>query len=90
MSSARHALVRGRVQGVGFRYAARERARRLGLVGWVRNLADGRVELHVQGGASSLADFEVWLAAGPPGAVIDALEIEDAAAGSFERFEILR
>lgn len=90
MSRARHALLRGRVQGVGFRYAARERARRLGLVGWVRNLSDGRVELHAQGESTSIEEFESWLAAGPPGAVVEALEIEDAVLGGFERFDILR
>jgi len=90
MSGARHAFVRGRVQGVGFRYAARERARGLGLAGWVRNLADGRVELHAQGDPAALSQFEAWLAAGPPGAHIEDLELEDAASGPFTRFEIWR
>ena len=87
---ARHARVSGRVQGVGFRWATREKARELGLVGWVRNLPDGQVELHVEGAADALAAFEVWLAVGPAGAVIEALELEDAELGQFERFEILK
>ena len=44
-----HALVRGRVQGVGFRYTTKDCAQRLGLVGTVRNLSDGSVEIYVKG-----------------------------------------
>lgn len=47
--TARHILFIGRVQGVGFRYTAREIAERQGLTGFVRNLADGTVEMFVQG-----------------------------------------
>jgi len=85
--NARHAYVRGRVQGVAFRYYARREARRLGVDGWVRNLADGRVEVWFEGPAAALAAFEAWLAEGPPAARVDALEVERVeprGAGGFE------
>ena len=49
---ARHILFRGHVQGVGFRYTARQLASRYDVTGFVRNLTDGRVELLVDGAAS--------------------------------------
>lgn len=66
--SCRHYLVTGRVQGVFFRASTQQMARRLGLTGWVRNLADGRVEVIACADASILAQFETWLARGPSGA----------------------
>lgn len=45
----KHLLISGRVQGVGFRYSAQQKAKELALVGWVRNNADGKVELKVEG-----------------------------------------
>jgi acylphosphatase len=52
-----HALFSGRVQGVGFRYTARELALEQDLTGWVRNLGDGRVELVAEGDEPSLKAF---------------------------------
>ncbi len=66
----------GRVQGVGFRYSACDRARRLGLVGWVRNLDSGDVEVWAEGPGDSLAAFREWLEEGPPGAWISAVDAE--------------
>lgn len=64
-------VVRGRVQGVGFRWFARERARRLGLAGWVRNREDGSVEAAVSGRDEDVKAFLAMLAAGPSGARVD-------------------
>lgn len=64
----------GTVQGVGFRWFVRERARRLGLAGWVRNCRDGSVEVAASGDSSSLALLREVLRAGPPGAEVRELE----------------
>jgi acylphosphatase len=63
--------VRGLVQGVGFRWFARERARRLGLAGWVRNREDGSVEIAAAGSDQAVADFLAIVAQGPAGARVD-------------------
>lgn len=67
---ALHAVVEGEVQGVGFRYSAQRRARVLGLCGWVRNMADGSVEVWAEGDQESLEDLLDWLSLGPPSAVV--------------------
>jgi acylphosphatase len=72
--SCRHLFVRGRVQGVGFRWHTRAEAQALGLAGWVRNLPDGRVEAWVEGEEAALERFLVWIRRGPPAARVDALE----------------
>ncbi len=63
----------GLVQGVGFRWFVRERARRLALAGWVRNAPDGSVEVAASGTPESLAAFRRALLEGPPGARVDEL-----------------
>lgn len=71
-----HALVSGQVQGVGYRQSCRQRARHLGLVGWVRNLADGRVELLCQGPAEAVDQLIDWAWTGPSAARVTNLESE--------------
>ena len=61
MVSRIHAVVAGRVQGVGFRYATRSRALELGLVGFARNLDDGTVEIEAEGSDDALSQFRRWL-----------------------------
>jgi acylphosphatase len=81
--------LRGRVQGVGFRYYTRGVARELGLTGRVRNLHDGRVEVEVAGDAERVEEFKARMRQGPPGAVVTALDEEPlAAAPDGNRFEI--
>lgn len=58
----------GLVQGVGFRYATVREARRLGLVGWVRNRTDGSVEILAEGEPGRVEDLLAWCRHGPPGA----------------------
>ncbi len=60
------ALICGRVQGVFFRASTRDEARRLGLVGWVRNRANGAVEIEAQGDEADLKCLLNWLHRGPP------------------------
>ncbi len=72
--SCRHYLVRGRVQGVFFRASAADEARSLNLLGWVRNLPDGRVEAQACGSPQAIADFTEWLRQGPPAARVEQVE----------------
>jgi acylphosphatase len=88
--AAERALVRGRVQGVGFRWHAAETARALGLVGWVRNLPDGRVEALAQGEPAALAAFAAWLRHGPPHAHVEGLELHVEEPGTHAAFEVRR
>lgn len=60
-----HCFVSGRVQGVSFRHYARQEALRLGVEGWIRNLADGRVEVMVYGEAKPVEKLCGWLHNGP-------------------------
>ncbi|UCG77108.1 MAG: acylphosphatase [Gemmatimonadota bacterium] len=67
-------ILRGRVQGVGFRWWTREAAGLLGLRGTVRNRADGSVEVHVAGSARRVRQFAAMLRSGPPPARVDRVE----------------
>jgi acylphosphatase len=69
-----HVRVTGRVQGVGFRWFVRERARALGLAGWVKNRSDGSVELLVSGDANAADELLAAVRRGPPHARVDAVE----------------
>ena len=75
-------VVRGRVQGVGFRWFVREAARAAGLAGRVRNNADGSVEVIAQGSSAALARLRAAVRQGPPGARVD--DIEESQLGSGE------
>lgn len=65
-----HVRIHGRVQGVGFRWFAREEARRLGLSGWVTNHPGGEVEVEAGGEQLSLERLRRALEVGPPGAEV--------------------
>jgi acylphosphatase len=84
-----HAWIEGRVQGVCFRYYARERAEELGLCGWVRNLSDGRVETLVEGERDGVDNFMDWCRKGPPSAIVRNVELRiEPVTGEFASFEI--
>jgi len=86
-----HCVVSGRVQGVFFRGATQARMRELGLRGWVRNLADGRVEALVEGDEEPLRAALEFLRRGPRGAAVSQLVVRDAEPGeSLDTFEIRR
>lgn len=74
-----HVRVTGVVQGVGFRWFVREKARRLGLSGWVRNLSDGSVEVVAAGEPGQIDLLVGELKKGPPGAIVDAVQPESRA-----------
>jgi acylphosphatase len=78
MRSARRYRISGRVQGVGFRWFTQNAAAGENIHGWVRNLPDGRVEAAAEGEADALDRFERALRHGPPGARVEALDVEHA------------
>ncbi|MBK6846947.1 MAG: acylphosphatase [Proteobacteria bacterium] len=83
------ARIVGRVQGVYFRASTRNEARRLGLRGWVRNCADGAVELLAEGPEQALGLLLAWCRHGPPAAQVEAVEAQWAAAtGEDAGFEV--
>jgi acylphosphatase len=69
--------VTGHVQGVGFRWWTQQHAKRLSLRGYVRNLADGSVEVQASGSADSLAQLHALLLRGPSGARVRAVNVSD-------------
>jgi acylphosphatase len=75
---ARRFIVRGRVQGVGFRWFVEREAHLLGIAGWVRNNSDGSVEVHAQGTRDQLSGLRSRLSAGPRAARVDNVEESDA------------
>jgi acylphosphatase len=88
MITARRYVVSGRVQGVGFRFFAESAAIRAGLVGWVRNLPDGCVEIFAQGDAGGLESFERQIRRGPSGARVGAVDVSEAPIGDLAGFDI--
>ncbi|MFO1417346.1 MAG: acylphosphatase [Methylotetracoccus sp.] len=86
-----HLLVYGRVQGVGFRAATAFTAKRLSLVGWVRNRPDGTVEIEAQGPADHIAEFLTWCHRGPTLARVERVVASELVPGSDrDDFALLR
>jgi acylphosphatase len=71
-----HVFISGRVQGVGYRYSTVNEARRLGVNGWVRNLADGRVEAVFEGMREIVEEIVSWCYKGPTAAVVKDVAVE--------------
>ena len=67
--------VKGRVQGVGFRYFVRGKAKELNIKGWVRNTRDGGVEILAEGDTADLETFADWVKIGPPLSRVDNIVI---------------
>lgn len=92
MTERRRIVVRGRVQGVGFRLFVRDLALEMGLSGWVRNLPDGRsVEAVAQGEREVVKRFAALMRQGPPGSYVGEFEeaVEEAEPG-LEGFRVTR
>ena len=91
MGVARKFLIRGEVQGVGYRFFAQRAAARHQIVGYVRNCPDGTVEAFAEGPASNVEAFKYELATGPQWAVVDQLEeINLEPTGTYSAFRIER
>ena len=83
-------LVTGRVQGVFYRSATADEARRLQLDGWVKNLPDGRVEVVVAGEPAAVAALARWLWQGPPPARVDSVQLEEWTSDVPRGFAVVR
>ncbi|MBI5243925.1 MAG: acylphosphatase [Elusimicrobia bacterium] len=83
-----HLLIRGRVQGVGYRWFARDAAAGLGVAGFVRNLPDGRVEIEAEAGSAAVASFVRELKTGLPFARVDEIARSEIAPKGEKDFEI--
>ena len=84
----RRALVAGRVQGVWFRESCRDQAQAAGVAGWVRNLADGRVEVVLEGPAGAVDGVLAWCRRGPRRARVDRVEVVDEAPVGEQGFRV--
>jgi acylphosphatase len=78
----------GRVQGVGFRYSARQAARIYGIKGYVRNMSDGSVYIEAEGPEKNMAEFVRWCREGPDFAYIDHINAIDGSLKNYESFEV--
>jgi acylphosphatase len=91
MTTVRHYIVKGRVQGVGFRWLVHREAGARDLKGWVRNTDDGEVEIMVAGSEDKLAELRAVLERGSRGSRVDAVVEEDkeeTAAAELQSFRI--
>jgi acylphosphatase len=85
----RHVWVTGVVQGVFFRSSTVEKARELGVAGWVRNLSDGRVEAVFEGDPESVEAAVSWCRGGPAHAVVERVDVEEEPPEGLCRFRVL-
>jgi acylphosphatase len=85
---AKHLIISGRVQGVGYRASMIDEARRLGVTGWVRNRRDGTVEAIVDGDSDAVAAIVAWTRRGPPGSRVTGVAVEETD-GTFGEFDWL-
>jgi len=85
----RRIVISGLVQGVAFRYYTRDKARRVGVTGWVRNLPDGRVEAVIEGSPEGVEEVIAWCRKGPRASRVDRVQVhEEPASNEFTDFDI--
>jgi bifunctional non-homologous end joining protein LigD len=87
-TKAVRATVSGTVQGVGFRETTRRRARKLSVLGWVRNTDEGTVAVHAEGPAEAVDELVAFLREGPRGAAVSDVAVEDVKVEGHEQFAI--
>ncbi|TDE95801.1 acylphosphatase [Occultella glacieicola] len=85
---ARRLVIRGLVQGVGFRYRCVRAATEAGATGWVRNRTDGSVEAHVEGPTAAVENVLAWARVGPGPARVDAVEVRAVAPEGHREFTV--
>lgn len=88
MKTTKHLIIRGRVQGVGYRESMRREAKRLGVTGWVRNRHDGSVEAMLQGEEAAVEALIAWAWQGPPAAKVISVDITEGR-GDYADFQKL-
>lgn len=81
--------VKGKVQGVFYRASTKEKARELGLKGFVKNMADGSVYLEAQGELAALEQMVEWCRIGPKKAVVEEVKKEEGSLKNFDGFEVM-
>jgi len=86
----RRVVVQGRVQGVWFRGATEERARALGLAGWVRNRPDGKVEAVFEGARDAVEAALAFCRTGPPAARVEQVDVADEPPEGLDGFRVRR
>ena len=87
---ARHCILRGRVQGVGFRYFTYRTAGKHDIKGWVKNLPSGDVEMYATGDDDAIARFMEEVGRGPSLAIVEHVEVRDVEPESYSGFSIER
>ena len=85
MKTCKRCLVSGKVQGVFYRASTAERARALGVTGYAKNLADGRVEVLACGEGAKVKELVDWLWKGPPAAEVQGVDLQEADAAQAPR-----
>ena len=85
---ARRAVVHGRVQGVFFRQKTLERARALGVSGWVRNKPEGTVEIHAEGDPDAVEQLLRFARTGPRAAEVDHVDVSDVPVEGRQGFDV--
>ncbi len=81
--------VKGRVQGVGYRYSANSQARFLGLKGIVKNLSNGNVYIEAEGTRDQLTEFVIWCKKGSGYGQVDFVDVESAESKNYSKFNIV-
>ncbi len=88
MNQSKTIIVRGRVQGVGFRYSTRAKAQSLNIKGFVKNMPDGSVYIEAKGDSDSMQAFVSWCHMGPPLSRVTDIIIEEASPSGANDFRI--
>lgn len=86
---ARRLIVSGRVQGVWFRDSCQRKAAAVGVAGWARNLADGRVEIWLEGDEPAVDEVTAWCRIGPSRAVVTGVEVGERRPEGLRSFRII-